>query len=185
VSGPLALLLLLAVAAPLRAAEDTELHSFKVNERDGWFELSARASVPADEEVRTALMAGVTINLRLRALVVKKHEYWFDENVEDLRLQRELSWNALSQRYVLRYEKEAEAGSQQTFPTLEEALAAAGMVDNWRVIEASRLKQGSTYQIGMQASLRRGSLPDTLRELTFWTRYWNHRSEWQTWTLQR
>ncbi len=175
------------VAAPLRAAEDIEVRSFKVDVHDGKYEINARTSFPVDEEVRTALVAGVTINLRLQAVVDKQHAYWFDERVvDDLKLQRELSWNALSQRYVLRYgSQDTEPDRQQIFATLEEALAAAGVVEHWPVVAESKLDRDSSYRISMRASLRRGRMPSTLRELTFWTRYWNHRSEWQSWVLRR
>jgi hypothetical protein len=139
------LLLSLAAAAPLHASEDIELHSFTVTERAGKYEFSARASVPPDEEVRAALASGVTINLRLEALVEKKNKYWFDEALPKLRLQRELSWNALSERYVLRYDsREPEAGRQQTFASFEDALVAAGVVENWSVVDAAELDPGAT-----------------------------------------
>lgn len=186
VSGMFVLLLSLMAAAPLRASDDIELHSFEVTTRGGMFLFSARASVPVDEEVRSALATGVVIYLRLQAMVEKKSRYWFDEGVKDLRVQRELSWNALSERYVLRYDsREGEAGRQQTFSTLENALVAAGVVENWPIIAEEELDPGSTYEFSMRASLRRGRMPSTLKDLTFWTRYWNHRSEWQSWTLRR
>jgi len=186
VSGVLVLLLSLFAAPSLRASDDIELHSFNVSTSGGWFRFSARASVPVDEEVRSALATGVTINLKLRALVEKKSKYWFDEGVKDLQVQRELSWNALSERYVLRYGSgEGEAGRQQTFSTLEDALMAAGIVENWPIVAENELDADATYEFSMQASLRRGRMPTTLKDLTFWTRYWNHRSEWQSWTLRR
>jgi hypothetical protein len=186
VSSLFPLLLSLAVAAPLHASEDIELHSFSVSERGGKFEFSARAIVPPDEDVRASLATGVTINLGLQAVVEKKSKYWFDETVLNLKVNRELSWNALSERYVLRFDDdEPEAGRQQTFAAFEDALAAAGVVENWPVVTKAELDPDSTYKFSMRASLRRGRMPSTLRELTKWTRYWNHRSEWQSWTLRR
>jgi hypothetical protein len=186
VPGGFVLLLSLIAAPSLRASDDIELHSFNVSTRGGMFLFSARASVPVDEEVRSALATGVTINLRLEALVERKNKYWFNEALPKLRLQRELSWNALSERYVLRYdEREGNAGRQQSFSTLEDALVAAGVVEDWPVVAERELDADSTYEFSMRASLRRGRMPSTLKDLTFWTRYWNHRSEWQSWTLRR
>jgi hypothetical protein len=186
VSGVFVLLLSLIAAAPSRASDDIELHSFNVSTRGGKFLFSARAVVSVDEEVRSALATGVTINLKLQALVEKKSRYWFDELVKKLELQRELSWNALSERYVLRYDSgEGEAGRQQTFSTLEDALLAAGVVENWQIVAENELDAHATYEFSMQARLRRGRMPSTLKDLTSWMRYWNHRSEWQSWTLHR
>ncbi len=186
VSGALALLLPLMLAAPLRAAEDIEVRTLNVNVRGSTFALEVRASFPADDKMRQALAAGATINMRLQAVIDEKRHYWFDERVVDVALRRELSWNAVSQRYVLCYElKEAECGRQQTFPTFEEALVAAGVVENWPIVAEAKLDPEATYQFSMRASLRRGGMPSTLRDLTRWTRYWNHRSEWQAWTPRR
>ena len=141
--------------------------------------LTVRAQFPVDDQMRAALAAGATVNLDVQAVVDRKRRFWFDDRLVDASLQRELSWNALSQRYVLR---DAGSSEQQTYPTLEEALNVAGIVDDWRVDLGTALDPDETYEVGVRARLRRGHAPSGLRELTFWTRYWN-RSEWYTWVL--
>ncbi len=75
---------------------------------------------------------------------------------------------------------------RQSFASLEDALTAAGTVENWPLEYSDPRDPDSTYQIGVQAGMRIGNMSDTLRALTrFWTRYWNHRSEWKTWVLPR
>jgi hypothetical protein len=80
--------------------------------------------------------------------------------------------------------KEIDSSEQQTFATLEEALVAAGTVDNWQVQLARKLDPRATYQVSVRARLRQGRLSSALRALTFWTRYWD-RSEYYTWALPR
>ncbi len=158
VSGALALLLPLMLAAPLRAAEDIEVRTLNVNVRGSTFALEVRASFPADDKMRQALAAGATINMRLQAVIDEKRHYWFDERVVDVALRRELSWNAVSQRYVLCYElKEAECGRRQTFATLDEALVEAGTVEKWPVVVEPQLDPDATYEISVRASLRSGA----------------------------
>jgi hypothetical protein len=166
-------------ALPLRAADAIQVRSAKVQAHDGLLKFTVRAQFPVDDQMRSALAAGATIYLDVQAVVDRKRSYWFDERLVDASLQRELSWNALSQRYVLR---DAGSSEQQTYPTLEKALDAAGVVDDWRVDLGSGLDPDETYEVGVRARLRRGQLPSGLRELTSWTRYWN-RSEWHTWVL--
>jgi hypothetical protein len=52
-------------------------------------------------------------------------------------------------------------------------------------VAENELDAHATYEFSMQARLRRGRMPSTLKDLTSWMRYWNHRSEWQSWTLHR
>ena len=177
-------LLPLLLAAPL-CAQEIEVSSLNVNVRGSVYELNLRASFPADDKLRDALDAGATINVRMEAVIDKKQRYWFDQRLVDLTLRRALSWNALSQRYVLLEMNQPGPRQQQTFASLEEALVAAGTVENWPVEFTQPRDPDANYEIGVQAGMRIGSMSKTLRAATFWTRYWNHRSEWKSWPLPR
>jgi hypothetical protein len=180
-TGLLALVLPLFVAAPLRAADDFKVRSAAVVLHGTTLEFTIRADYPANEDMRAALEAGATVDLGMQASIDRTSQYWFDENVLETSMRRELSWNAPSRRYVL---KEIDSSEQQTFATLEEALVAAGTVDNWQVQLAKKLDPRATYQVSVRARLRQGRLSSALRALTFWTRYWD-RSEYYTWALPR
>ena len=95
------------------------MQSAFVNVRGGVFELNARTIFPLNDDVRTALADGATVNFELQAVVEQQRRYWFDATLVDVTLRRELSWNAVSERYVLR---EAGSGEQQSFTALDEAL---------------------------------------------------------------
>ena len=97
-------------------------------------------------------------------------------------MRRELSWHAVSERYILR---ETGSGEQQVFTTLDLALVAAGEVENWPVVVEPQLDPDSTYTISVRAGVRRGRMSDALRALIFWSDSWNRSSEWYTWTLPR
>jgi len=172
-------LLTLFAALPLRASDAIEVRSAEVKVAGHALKFSVHAYFPADDQMRAALAVGATVNLGLQAVVDRKRSFWFDERVVDTSMERELSWNALSQRYVL---KDTANNQQQTFATVEEAVAAAGAIDDWTVKLDAPLDPHADYAVGVRARLRRGHAPNGLRELTFWTRYWN-RSDWFTWAL--
>ncbi len=180
-SGLLALLLPLIVAAPLRAADDIEVRAASATLRGMVLEVTIHAEYPPDEQLRAALEAGATVDFGLLVVIEKINQYWFNERVLETSLRRELSWNAPSQRYVL---KDIASSEQRTFATFEEALVAAGRAENWPVQLDQQLDPAATYEVGVRARLRRGRPPTALRALTFWTQYWN-RSEWYTWVLAR
>jgi hypothetical protein len=172
-------LCLVAVAAP---AQSILVQSAFVNVQGGVFDLNARIIFPLNDDVRTALSDGATVSLELRAIVDRRRRYWFDAELIDVTLQRELSWNAVSRRFVLR---EAGSSEQQSFTALDQALAAAGQVHAWPVVNEPQLDPDSTYSIRIRANIRRGRLPDALRTLLFWSDGWNLGSDWYSWILPR
>ncbi len=181
-SALLALLLPLFAAQGAHAADGIEVQSAYVNVRDGVFELNARTIFPLDDQVRTALAAGATINFDLQAVVDKQRRYWLNATLVDIILRRELSWNEVSQRYVL---KDIDSGTQETFVALDEALIAAGVVKDWPVVVEPQLDPDATYEIRVRAGFRRGRLPNSLRALIFWSDGWNRSSGWYSWILPR
>ena len=178
----LALLLPLFAAQRAHAAEPIEVQSAYVNVRGGVFELNARTIFPLDDAVRAALLAGATINFDLQAVVDKQRRYWMNATLVDIILRRELSWNEVSQRYVLR---DIDRGLQETYTALDEALIAAGVVKDWPVVVEPQLDPDATYEIRVRAGIRRGRLPNSLRALIFWSDGWNRRSSWYSWILPR
>jgi hypothetical protein len=178
----LSLLACLLLAPMAWSREAIVVQSAFVNVRSGVFELNARTIFPLNEDVRAALADGVTVSLELRAVVEKKRRYWWDATLVDVTLKRELSWNAVSERYILR---EVDRTEQQSFTALDQALIAAGQVQSWPVVVEPQLDADATYAIRVRAGVRRGRLPGALRTLMFWSDDWNRTSDWYAWILPR
>jgi hypothetical protein len=177
-----ALLFTPLLAAGVQAAERIVVQSAFVNVRGGVFELNARTIFPLNDDVRAALSDGATMNLDLQAVVDKQRRYWMDATLVDVVLRRELTWNAVSQRYILR---DVDRGEQESYVALDEALVAAGVVSGWPVVVEPQLDPDATYEIRVRAGIRRGRLPDALRALIFWSDGWNRSSKWYSWILPR
>jgi hypothetical protein len=180
----LVLALLLACAPLARAAEPgiPAVTSAYVTVQDGVFLLNVRTEYPLTEDLRRALDDGVTLNFDLEAIVQKRRRYWYDADLVDATLRRELSWHAVSERYVL---KDLSLGGQQLFVSLEDALAAAGTVQDWPVVVEPQLDPDGIYEISVRAGMRRGRMPDALRLLAFWSDAWSRSSDWYVWVLPR
>jgi len=179
----LALLLLpLAAAGQARASTEVfQVSSAWVNVNGGVFEVNARIDYPVEDRVKAALDAGASVHFDLECVVEARSRYWLDDEMVDVVFRRALSWNALTQSYVL---KDVDGSEQRTFPTLPEALAAAGQVTDWPVVVEPQLDPDETYHIRVRASYRRGS-PARLRNLLPWFDGWNRRTEWHSWILPR
>ena len=174
------LLPLLAPAGAL-AAGNIEVAAF-VNVHGGVFELNARTLFPLSDDVRRALTDGATVNFDLQVVVEKQRRYWLNSTLVDVILRRELTWNAVSKRYVV---KDVDRGELDAYVALDEALVAVGVVTGWPVVVEPQLDSDSNYVIRVRAGYRRGRLPDALRALIFWSDGWNRRSEWISWILPR
>jgi Domain of unknown function (DUF4390) len=156
-----------------------EVHSAYVSVEGGVFLLHARIEYPVNPAIRDALHDGVTLTVDLETRIERERRFWFNADVQDLTLRRELDYHAVSDRYLVR---DVRSGTQQSFATLEEALAHLGAVDGWPVMVEPQLTAGS-YRISVRAGVRRGRLPASLRALMFWTDDWHRVSGWYTWLL--
>jgi uncharacterized protein DUF4390 len=153
----------------------------------GVFQLFARIAYPVNDDIRAALKDGLTLSFTLDVVVSRERRWWMDETVEERHLTRELSYHAVSDRYVTRNldTPTPGAGEQHSYATLEEALDALGTVDAWPFLISSGMSGARQYRVSLRAGVRRGRLSDTLRVLLFWTDDWHRESEWFSWSLQR
>ena len=180
----LAISFLIVAAGSLFAYADAldgvlEVRSAYVNIDNGVFLLHARVEYPVNPEIRDALRDGVTLTFDLETRVDRERRFWFNANIVELTLRRELAYHAVSDRYVVR---DVRSDEQQTFPTLEEALGYLGKVDGWPILVEPQLN-GGNYVISVRAGVRRGKLPASLRALMFWANDWHRVSEWYSWSL--
>jgi hypothetical protein len=177
-----ALLLSLLVAGTAQASSQFTVQSAVVTVREGVYELDARVIFPLNDDVRSAVANGATVKFALEAVVEKQRRYWFDKQLADVTLRRELTWNAVSQRYILKY---MDRGEQASFVALDEALVAAGVMNGWPILVETSLDPATTYEISVRAGYRSSSVPNALRALAFWSDGWAHRTAWKSWILPR
>jgi hypothetical protein len=144
--------------------------------------LSARVAYPRSPLLSGTLKDGVTLSLDLECVVSRHRRFWLDAEAVSLVRHSELSYQVVADRYLVR---EVDAGTQETFATLEAALAHVGTVEEWPIAVEAMLPSDEEWQIALRAGVRRGHMPDALRALMFWSDAWHRTSEWYTWTLVR
>jgi len=176
-----ALLMVLSSTLALANALDgvLQVSSAYVNFDNGVIQLYARVQYPLNPAIRKALQDGVTLTFDLEAKVDRVRHLWFDANVVDLTLQRELAYHVVTDQFVVR---DVRSGDEKSFDTLKEALAYLGKVDGWPILVEPQL-DGGRYIISVRAGVRRGKLPSSLRALLFWTDDWQRVSKWYSWSL--
>ena len=145
----------------------------------GVLQLNAQIQYPKNSRIRSALQDGVTLVFDVDITISRPRRLWFNATVLDTTFRHELTYHAVTDRYVLR----ADAGEQQeSFATLDEALDRLGNISDLPILVQSQLGDGP-WQLAVRASVRRGSMPDALRALVFWSNDWHRTSDWYTWML--
>jgi hypothetical protein len=181
-----ALVLLIALAAPNRVrsggplAGDFQIRSAFVVVDHGVLQLSAHIDYPINDRIRSALREGLTLAFDLEVNISRHRRLWLDATVLDMTLRRELTYHAVTDRYVLRDEAGVE---QENFPTLEAALDKLGRIEDLPILVESQLRGEAPWEVAVRAGVRRGHMPDALRALVFWTDDWHRTTGWYTWML--
>jgi len=171
----------LAAADPLDGP--LEIQSAFVDTVGGVYRLHVRTRYPANEQTVAALREGITLTYTLETTVSRPRPFWLDAEVVALQLERELSFQPVSERYVI-LDPLAD-GEQRSFVSLDEALVALGEIDAWPILVAAQTREPGEYRVSVRATIRRGRLTDALRALMFWSDDWQRASEWYSWSLPR
>src|SRR5450756_329314 len=79
-----------------------EVRSAYVNIDNGVFLLHARVEYPVNPAIRDALRDGITLTFDLDTRIERERRLWFNASIVDLTLRRELTYHAVSDRYVVR-----------------------------------------------------------------------------------
>jgi hypothetical protein len=145
------------------------------------YELNAKVDIALPEDARKGIEAGLTLRFVYEIALSRVRGYWPDATVAELEQVYELSYHALSQRYLLR---NLNTGEQQDFGSLQAALEQLGDVRGLPVIDADLVKDDGRYEVSLRAVIDLSTTPAALQWLLFWTDDWSATSEWFTWPLR-
>lgn len=177
-----ALLGLLCLAAGAQAPEQRfEVRSAYVEPIEGVYQLSATLVFDLPEGARRVLREGVPLTLGLEISVRRSRRLWLDENVASLEQRYELSYHALSARYLVR---NVNSGEQSSFATLDAALDSLRVVGNLPILDRALVVADARHEISLRAHLDLRTMPDALRFILFWSEDWRQDTEWYTWSPQ-
>ncbi|MGI9247244.1 MAG: DUF4390 domain-containing protein [Steroidobacteraceae bacterium] len=174
---------LATVALPGGAAraESLALRDVEVDLLEGVYTLDASLDLRLPEEARKAVEAGLTLRLNYEIVVDRVRRYMPDAEIAALVQRYEVSYHALSQRWLVR---NLNTGEQQDYGTLEAALGRVREVRGLPVLDAALLPPGPVYQGRIRAVLDLSTAPDAFGWLLFWADDWSEASDWQTWELR-
>jgi hypothetical protein len=179
VGGFLAVLTL-SMAPALAQKGLFEIRSASTRLYDGVFFATARIDFGLSDEALEALNSGVTLPIQLQIKLTKQRRFWLDAVVATLEQDFLLSYQPLSERYVV---MNANSGEQDSFATLFSALNTMGRIVNLPIIDAAILDSDAKYEIALRVVLDQSTLPGPLRLLAFWGSGFRLESDWHVWKL--
>ena len=179
----LALCFIATSAAPARAADESRLvlREASATIDEGVYELDAKLDLTLPDGARKAVESGLTLRLTYEVSVDRVRRYMPDAGIAALEQRYEVSYHALSQRYLV---KNLNTGEQQDFGSLQGALDRITELRGLPVLDTSLVSDGPVYQGRIRAVLGMNTAPDVFGWLLFWTDDWSAESEWKTWTLR-
>ncbi len=177
-------LCLIATAGPVAHAEDESkltIRDVQASLDEGVYELDAKVDLTLPDGARKAVESGLTLRLTYEITVDRVRRYMPDAGIAALEQRYEVSYHALSQRYLV---KNLNTGEQQDFGSLQAALDRVGDLRGLPVIDAALVSDGPVYEGRIRAVLGMNTAPDVFGWLLFWTDDWSAESDWKTWTLR-
>ena len=77
----------------------------------GVLQLNAHVQYPVNDRIRSALQDGVTLAFDMDLNITRHRRFWWNASVLDMTLRRELTYHAVTDRYVLRDDQGVEQES--------------------------------------------------------------------------
>ncbi|MEJ2552584.1 MAG: DUF4390 domain-containing protein [Gammaproteobacteria bacterium] len=148
---------------------------------DKVYQLNARIHYRFSDEALDALDNGVPLVVELAIEIERKRDYVWDETVASLRQRYQLSYEALTQRYVV---TNLNSGADNYYGSRAAAIAALGDVNHLPILDAGLLNPDEKYTVSLQASLDLDALPVPMRVIGYFSSNWRIASEWVSWPLQ-
>jgi hypothetical protein len=148
---------------------------------DQVYYVDARIDYRLSDKALEALNSGLALTIQLQIEVLRKRAFLPDSRIAELEQNSMLSYEPLTQRYVVR---NLNSGQQVSYATLFSALTGLGRVTALPVIDAALLDPGARYRLRLRAVLDQNTLPGPLRLIAFWSSGFRLASDWYGWTIK-
>lgn len=148
-----------------RAQSTAELSSFELERGSEELSVSAQLEFELSPTVEEALLKGIPMVFVAETELLRERWYWYDKSVAISTRQFRLAFQPLTRRWRLNISSgTANTTGQglalnQSFDTLQQALATIKRISRWRVAGASELDPAVRYRFEFRFRLDLGQLP--------------------------
>lgn len=165
-----------------RADEGVEVRNASTRLQAGVWFLDADIAYGLNATALEALDSGLVLDAELTIRLTQRRRIIWDPVFAELKQRYSLQFHALTERYILR---NLNSGEQETYGSLEAALAALGTVRSLPVIDDALLSRGERYYVEIRAVVDIKELGGPLALITFLWNDWRIKGDWVRWRLNR
>lgn len=145
---------LLALALGTARAEGVELSLLATRRSEEGLELSFTTHFELGHAAEDALHKGVPLYFVAEAAVLRNRWYWRDLRAARAERTWRLAWQPLTRQYRI-----STGGLNQSFPSLDEALAVLRGQSAWRIAEPKDIEDSGSYYLEFSYRLDVSQLP--------------------------
>jgi len=162
-------LLLGFLPRPALAESSAEVTQLRLEGGNDGVLLSAVLSFDLPPTVEAALLKGVAVFFVAEAELYRERWYWADKKVAGVERHIRLAFHPLTRRWRLAVSPRAIANNglgvslNQTFDSLDEAMAAVRRISGWRIAELSDIDPGARHSVEFRFRLDVSQLPRPLQ----------------------
>ncbi|MGE0875153.1 MAG: DUF4390 domain-containing protein [Burkholderiales bacterium] len=169
----LAVIVVLLAAAGARA-DEIEVRDVWVEAVDDGIALNADFDFELNPRLAETVKGGVPLYFAVEFELTRSRWWWFDERTLSARNEVRISYHPLSRQYRL-----ASGVIQQSFGTLEEAVAVLRRVRNWIVVDKATSLNDAAYEAALRMRLDLTLLPRPFQVSALTSRDWRLESPWK------
>lgn len=150
-------------------AEPAEVTQLRLEGSHDSVLLNAALKLDLPVAVEEALLKGVAVFFVAEAEVYRERWYWADKKVAGVERHMRLVFHPLTRRWRLAVSPSVIANSglgvilNQTFDSLEEAMAAVRRISGWRIADLSDIDPGARHRVEFRFRLDVSQLPRPLQ----------------------
>lgn len=165
---------LLALGTAGAVADDIEVREARLEATDDGYAVRADFAFEFNARLEEAVRGGVALYFAYEFELTRPRWWWFDEKTVTRRHVVKLSYHALSRQFRL-----AAGVMQQSFGTLEEALAVLRRLRGWVVAERGLVLPDASYEAALRLRLDLSLLPKPFQVSALTSREWRLESPWR------
>lgn len=144
--------------------------------------LSAQIDYQLSEKAIEALSNGVSLFWTYHFKIQEHRDFLWDNTLVEKNFRYRIQYHALLKMYRIINESN---DLVQNFSTLHAALDALSTLQDYKLIEKSKITDQKKYTAGIKITFERDALPLPLRPIAYTNPQWYLSSDWYVWPLKK
>lgn len=169
-----------ALAAPAALAADVEVTLAKLETTEEGYRIATGFAFELSHGLEDAITRGIPMVFTTEVELSRPRWYWFDEKTIRSSQTVRIAYNVWTRQYTAAIN----GGLQQSFNSLDEAMALVLRPRRWIVVEHGILTNGAVYNVAVRLKLDLNQLPKPFLISALNNSDWRLASDWKQFTFK-